>query len=261
MYKNIDIYSWDPKLQKDIFYQRAKFKNNKVHHMYLDTELNYANIRHIFPTSLKELYDSPIEYKWNNDTFRDYREFSETNDGHIAIGDSFTEGEGLPYNLLWHSLLEEKIGVPIFNLGMCATGFDEWFLVLMRYMDKFKGDKIFLLSHLFSRYNFPVKDYYMNPNHEDMIKDIWNTYIVSDEYTAYNYQIKLLALTQLAASKGKKLITVNLHDVVGHDTMNYNDWFYNKEEYKGTWELARDGKHLGPNFQSQVCQRFIDLLE
>ena len=163
--------------------------------------------------------------------------------------------------MIWPSLLQEKIDEPINNLGMCATGFDEWFLILMRFMDRFKGDKIFLLTHLFSRYNFPVKGYYMNPNHHEYVKDIWNTYLVSDEYTAYNYQIKLLALKQLALSRGKKLIIVNLHGIVGHDSMVYDDWFYNQEEYKGKWELARDGKHLGPNFQSEVCQRFIELLE
>lgn len=261
MHTDINIYSWDPKLEKDIFYQRAKFRNNKVHHMYMDTELNYANIRSIFPKHLQDLYDSPIEYKWNNETFRDYREFSETNDGCIAIGDSFTEGEGLPHNLIWPTLLEEKLGTPIFNLGMCASGFDDWFLVLMRYMHRFKGDKIFLLSHLFSRFNFPSKGYYMNPNHEEYIKDIWNTYIVSDDHTAYNYQIKLLALKQLALSRNKELITVNLHEIVGHSTMNYSDWFYNQEEYKGKWELARDGKHLGPDFQRKVVSKFVELLE
>ena len=43
--------------------------------------------------------------------------------------------------------------------------------------------------------------------------------------------------------------------------MNYNDWFYSQEEYKGKWELARDGKHLGPNFHDEVYRRFTKLLE
>ena len=229
--------------------------------MFIVGTLNWRKIFSTNELSLRITEYTPIEYKWNNETFRDYREFSDNNEGHIAIGDSFTEGEGLPYNMIWPSLLQEKIDEPINNLGMCATGFDEWFLILMRFMDRFKGDKIFLLTHLFSRYNFPVKGFYMNPNHHEYVKDIWNTYLVSDEYTAYNYQIKLLALKQLALSRGKKLIIVNLHDIVGHDSMVYDDWFYNQEEYKGKWELARDGKHLGPNFQSEVCQRFIELLE
>lgn len=261
MIQNIDIYSWDPKLDQDIFTHRQKFRNNKVHHMYLDTELNYANIRDFFPKHLQELYDSPIEYKWNNDTFRDYREFSESNDGHIAIGDSFTEGEGLPHNLLWHNKLQEYLGEPINNLGMCATGFDEWFMVLLRYMHKFKGDKIFLLTHMFSRFAFPVRGYYMNPLHTEFVKEVWENYIVSDEHTAYQYQIKLLALYELTKSRGKKLVVLNLHDITGENTMNYNDWFYNKEPYQGKWDLARDGKHLGPNFHDEVYSRFKKLLE
>ena len=74
--RNIDIFSWEPEADKDVFFHRDKFRNKKVHHMYMDTELNYQTIRDSFPKHLQELYDTPIEYKWNNDTFRDYREFS-----------------------------------------------------------------------------------------------------------------------------------------------------------------------------------------
>ena len=125
--RNIDIFSWDPKVDKDVFFHREEFRNKKVHHMYMDTELNYQNIRNSFPKHLQELYDTPIEYKWNNDTFRDYREFSESNDGHIAIGDSFTEGEGVPYNMIWHRHLEKYLGFYhttylVFTLsGACKT--------------------------------------------------------------------------------------------------------------------------------------------
>ena len=267
--RNIDIFSWEPEADKDVFFHRDKFRNKKVHHMYMDTELNYQNIRNSFPKHLQELYDTPIEYKWNNDTFRDYREFSESNDGHIAIGDSFTEGEGVPYNMIWHRHLEKYLGEPIYNLGMCGTGFDEWFLVLLRYMHKFTGDKIFMLTHSYSRFNFPGKEYYMNPVHVADLKKIWYEWFVNDNYILYNYQIKLLAIKQLAQSRNKQLYFINLNDIIqdedtipnNHKHLNFPTWFYDEYTGKPKWDLARDGKHLGPNFHEEVYRRFTKLLE
>lgn len=196
--KHSDIYTWDPKLDNDpTVHLRKDFKNRSTNRLFSDNDENYKKIRHIFSVEQQKDYDIPIEYSHNNLGFRDHRNFTDYNTGIMAIGDSFTEGEGVRYNNLWTQLVEQRIGTPVFNLGLCNTGFDEWFRLLLRYHSKFTDDRIFLLSTFFSRYSLPTSDVYTNPNWEEDTKDIWNHYLVSDNFTYYNYQIKMLAMYQL----------------------------------------------------------------
>ena len=260
--KSIDIYSWDPKLKADpIDDQRKKFRNNKDYRLFCDFEEHYQKIRDKFPERLQKEYDEPIEYSHNNLGFRDHRDIQDTNEGILAIGDSFTEGEGVRYEHIWTRTVEKELNTPVYNFGASNTGLDEWFRIFLRFSKKFTDNRVLLLTTYFSRYSLPQEHHYMNPNWIPDLKEIWNYYFVSDNHVYYNYQVKLLAMYQLAHKFNKKLFVVNINELLDNPLMHDNSWWYSGRDHSGKYDLARDGKHLGKNFQDDVARSFLKLLK
>lgn len=260
--KHKDIYDWDPKLAADpTDHQRRKYINTTQNKMMCDFDEHYQKIRDKFPERLQKEYDTPIEYKHNNIGYRDHRDILDYNEGILAIGDSFTEGEGVRYEHLWPYMLEKEINTPVYNLGLCNTGMDEWFRIFLRYAKRFSDKRVLLLSTFFSRFSLPNEYHYINPNWKTDFKDIWNHYIVCDNHTFYNYQVKMLAMYQLADKFGKELIVVNLSEFLDNPLMHDDSWWHSGKDHSGKYDLARDGKHLGKNFQEDVTRRFLELIK
>lgn len=261
--KHKDIYEWDPKLAADpTFQQRKKYFNKTSDSLVCDGPDHYAGIKEKFPPHLQKEYELPIEYKHNNIGFRNHRDISDhMNEGILAIGDSFTEGDGVRYEDLWTSQLEKELNVPVHNFGICNTGLDEWFRIFLRYSRKFSDKRVYILSTFFSRFSTPNKHHYWNPIWVDDFVDIWRHYFVCDNHTHYTYQIKMLAIQQLADKFGKELIVYNLHELLDNPLMHDDTWWHSGKDHTGKYDLARDGLHLGKNFHDDITQKFLELTD
>lgn len=254
--KHKDIYTYQFNLENDETLHHRKHLISSVRHSYLSDGIDIKEkTKKIIGPELTEYYSNPTEYRFNNLGFRDTKDIEQANDGCIALGDSFTEGVGLKYPDIWTVKLEDKLKVKVFNLGLSGTGLDAWFRVLSRHIGKFTGQYVFLLSHFFSRYSFPGTDSFFtpptprNPEYTPKIG-----YMYDDNYTRYNYQIKILAIESLCSHYGKKLICVNVHDIVDSPLHVFHTPIFH------SFELARDGKHLGRDFQDEVVYQFLDLI-
>lgn len=251
--KHEDIYNLVFNLNKDeTNHYRKKYINRTFLSLFDDQEALSNEKKKILGEKLYEYYSNPIEYRYNNIGYRNHRDIHKQNSGCIAIGDSFTEGEGIKYNDLWTSILETKLKTPIYNFGICGTGPDTWFKILIKYIQSFNGDFIFLLSTYFPRYMFPGEDKFIKGVNR-IFKDNIEIYSLtrSKNFILYNYQIKMLAMEALANHYGKKLVVVNVHDLIGVDIDGYA--FGTTFE---KFEPARDCKHLGRDFHKAVANKF-----
>jgi len=76
-----------------------------------------------------EIIEGPeIKYILNKQGFRsqDFDNFNKDNYNILVAGDSFTYGDGLPYDCTWHQILKNnffKKNVEVFNQGNCKKCF------------------------------------------------------------------------------------------------------------------------------------------
>jgi hypothetical protein len=253
-----DIYSLKFDLEKDeTLHYRKKYINKVFYSLFDDEEILSEKRKKILGSELAQYYSDPIEYRYNNLGFRENKDVKSQNIGCLALGDSFTEGEGVKHSDLWTSVLETKLKMPVYNFGICGTGPDSWFKILVKYIQSFQGDYIFLLSTYFPRYMFPGENRFIKGVNR-IFKDSIEVYSLtrSKNFILYNYQIKMLAMEALANHYGKKLAVVNVHDLleIPINSYNFNITF---EKY----EPARDCKHLGRDFQDKVANRFLKLIK
>ena len=248
-----DIYNLVFDLEKDeTYHYRKKYVNKTFYSLFDDREILSNSIKKRLGSELSKYYLEPIQYKYNNLGFRNHRDIHKQNTGCLAIGDSFTEGEGIKYNELWTSLLETQIKQPINNFGICGSGPDTWFKILIKYIASFDGEYIFLLSTYFPRYVFPGRDKFIKGVNR-IFKNSSEIYSLtrSENFILYNYQIKMLAVEALANYYSKKLVVLNVHDIAEIDIDGYNfNVVFNK------YEPARDCKHLGRDFHKVVANKF-----
>ena len=251
--KHEDIYNLVFNLDKDeTYHYRKKYINKTFSSLFDDKEALSNEKKKILGKKLYEYYSNPIEYRYNNIGYRNHRDIHKRNSGCIAIGDSFTEGEGIKYSDLWTSILETKITTPIHNFGICGTGPDTWFKLIIKNISNFDGEYIFLLSTYFPRYMFPGDGKFMKGVNKIFIE---NTEVFdltrNSNFVLYNYQIKLLAMEAIANHHRKKLIVVNVHDTLDLPIDGYKfNIAFNK------YEPARDCKHLGRDFHEVVANKF-----
>lgn len=256
--KHRDIYSLKFDLERDeTLHFRKKYINKIFYSLFKDERILSDKRKKILGRELTRYYTEPIEYRYNNLGFREHKDVLSQNVGCLALGDSFTEGEGVKYSDLWTSILESKLKIPIYNFGICGTGPDTWFKILIKHIQSFQGDYIFLLSTYFPRYLFPGEDRFIKGANR-IFTDSIEVYSLtrSKNFILYNYQIKMLAMEALANHYGKKLITLNVHDLIEIPIDGYK---FNITFRK--FEPARDCKHLGRDFHKVVANKFSLLLK
>ena len=116
-----------------------------------------------------------IKYTYNNFGFRSNDDFSNTEEGIVCLGCSFTEGIGLPIELNWGHLVAKKLGKKHYNLGQGALGLDSAFRLLLGYKDSLKFKDVFLLIPPPYRYEWIISDNellkpYMEGKHQDFMQ-------------------------------------------------------------------------------------------
>jgi hypothetical protein len=97
-----------------------------------------------------------ITYSYNSNGFRD-EEFDDRPCG-IALGDSFTEGIGLPAQSIWPSLLSEHTGTHVWNLGVGGGSIDTVFRLFDYYVLALKPQFVCVLMPICMRFEYKSHD-------------------------------------------------------------------------------------------------------
>jgi hypothetical protein len=97
-----------------------------------------------------------ITYSYNSNGFRD-EEFDDRPCG-IALGDSFTEGIGLPAQSIWPSLLSEYTGTHVWNLGVGGGSIDTVFRLFDYYVMALKPQFVCVLMPICQRLEYKSHD-------------------------------------------------------------------------------------------------------
>ncbi len=154
---------------------------------------NQVNNESSIISEYSEIERKEYSYKWNSDGFRSV-EFSDKPEV-IALGCSITLGQGLPIDLTWPSMLQNKLNQSGINYSVANIGdhgasvvslISNLFSILYKYEYKPK--------HIIC--NFPPlnRTYFKDPLSDNIVHNIWDNY--SDDYTSsppHNY-IKLLPI-------------------------------------------------------------------
>ena len=71
--------------------------------------------------------DFNVSIKFNNFGLRDKKDLSSSTEGDVfVVGDSFVFGYGVEEDKRFSNLLEQRIKLPIFNLGIQGTDFNDY---------------------------------------------------------------------------------------------------------------------------------------
>lgn len=210
-------------------------KNKEVDKIYSDEKIVNKEIK--------------LTYKINEYGFRTHSMENIENPCWLALGCSNTFGVGNPEELRWSNLLEKKYNTKIYNLGAPGGGPDSVFRLALGWIDIIKPEKILVLWPPIWRKDLILEDdnkkVVRSFQGKSVLVDSGNyflrTYFLNDENSIINFEKNSLALQQLCNERNIELITF-------HMPMERN-----KVVDK---VFARDGKHLGENYQQSVADSF-----
>ena len=199
--------------------------------------------------------DTEIFYDLNSYGYRD-DEFVESPNSYVAIGECFTYGTGLPAEMTWAKLLEQKLGAKVWNLGLCTTGLDTSFRTLYNWLPIIQPKAVLLLENS----TLARETWYIDENNEEWNTCIgfwseleWQQEICQSKTERYlNRRKNLLAIKELCDMHkvGFKCVSARERNEIG-----YRDWEENKEI---KYALARDLMHPGLYFHEAMVERWTE---
>jgi hypothetical protein len=104
-----------------------KFVNKKLQYMGIDSREHCDNIEHF------ESYTKDIAYQFNSRGFRDNEWRGDISNNIWCVGDSFSVGEGQPFDEIWSSKLEEISKYNTINISMSGAS-NDWISRKVRYV-------------------------------------------------------------------------------------------------------------------------------
>ena len=140
--------------------------------MAADNEKNFAD------NPIVKWQGVKISYQYNANGFRTH-ELSDFlgKEVNIALGCSFTEGVGVPIENAWPSLIEQKLNMPLLNLGLSGGSTDTVARILTNIAGLFKIKQVFILwpeTHRFEFYDEHKNEIYCRGPWNTSENYIWN---------------------------------------------------------------------------------------
>ena len=196
---------------------------------------------------------NPEKFKWNNveilydlnpQGFRapDLENYLGQNIS-VALGCSYTFGQGLPYDWTWPGIVEKQLDYPLLNLGVCSGSSDTVARILTNISSLYNIQTAYILwppKNRFEIYRSRATSL-MTPNNPNFkLEWVWNT----GDVISNNRLSKNKILVDLLASKFNFKI---------------KEWSCSEVEIaiqKNEIELsyARDGVHWGHNIHQRIAK-------
>ena len=216
-------------------------KNTTNLWMGVDTEKNFLT------NPIDKWQGVEINYKHNSDGFRTH-ELSDFlgKKVNIAVGCSFTEGVGLPVENVWPSILEQKLGIPLLNLGLGGGSTDTAARILTNIAGLFQIKKVFVLWPSIHRFEFydEIKNEIGARGPWDTNKNyIWN---MSNSNSLQRLYKNKNIVDLLANQYGFEVIELTVENVI--NTIPNVD-------------PARDNKHFGITPNIKLAEWFLSLIK
>lgn len=223
-----------------------------------------------------------FDYTINHLGFRHEKIITETD---LAVfGCSFTFGTGLPIEMLWHTLLANKLNTTVTNYGLAGASVESIIDVALIVSNHTKINKIIFLLPSFSRIQiaksspYPKDEGRVNylsliPNHVSMLCKAYS--IDSDKF------FKLMPDEEMYKIMKNKLYLVDYVFKQKNIKTYYSSWdpdtyhFLAKMELQGVilpeWtstgienpleDLARDKMHPGIKHHTQFAEQIVELIK
>ncbi len=193
-----------------------------------------------------------ISYKINSQGFR-CDEFETDQPCMIALGCSYTMGIGLPVKNLWHTIIGQKLGLKVYNLGWGGISADTCFRLAQYWIPILKPQLVAMLTPPRTRIELlmapgtqPPAEVFMpgsqslhyNPN-DVFLKHWW----LNDINGVVNNKKNILAIQQLSQQHGSKFVSVLADE----------EMCSSREELG----YARDYMHAGPRGHELVAEKML----
>ena len=191
--------------------------------------------------------DADITYKFNEYGFRAESFNSKAPDG-LVVGCSYTAGEGLPLDNIYTTYVSRKMGINLYNLGVCGASNGLMFRLVRYWLPILKPKFVIVQTthaHRFELINQDNHSGIISPanqtiTHGDLFKNWWyndlNSLVDKDRNT--------LAIRYVCHELDIPLFLIDVED------------FRNPAQ-----GLARDLLHSGPRSHQTVAQNLIEKLK
>jgi len=129
---------WYPTDTQELYEQNLKDPEKKQQlekFGWIDTDITYINNSHGFRAPEFELLEN-----------------------FITVGCSFTYGIGLPQQCAWPQILSQKIGIPVYNLGVPGGSLDTCYRVIKHYVPLLKPKFVVMLQPEITRLEIFIKN-------------------------------------------------------------------------------------------------------
>jgi hypothetical protein len=225
----------------------TEYKNQITQFSGPDSQEHYEyNLVHNL-TRLEEIgFDhKTVTYRHNAEGFRtdefDQRESS------IALGCSFTQGVGLPEELVWPMLLSNKLNHYVWNLGVGGCSVDTCYRIAKHYVNYLNVKNVFLLGppeDRFEYYRIDKEHYglyvYLPSCDEQPNSAFFKGWVMSNEFREVNYAKNLDAISNVCS------------------THNVNFYYLYSGDVNDPGKKARDLMHPGIKYQQNVANMFYE---
>jgi len=215
-------------------------------------------------------------YRLNHYGFRIEGQDTETDIG--AFGCSYTFGQGLPVEMLWHKLLGEKLNKRTMNFGVTGASIVsilDIFNIVSKHV-KMKSAVMLLpschrvqIAKIHPEMGLALLN--CNPNHNSLLNksfdydeaDIWK--ILPDEEIYKQMKNALFQSEMLARMRGINVyisswddLTYQLLKKINFSYIKLLPVWYSRQDMIG--DHARDGRHPGPFHHQFFCDQILPLV-
>lgn len=241
-------------------------KNTNIEYDFFNYSKESVNVDKFIPFNYKI-----NQYGFRNEDFPDNAEVG-------AFGCSFTFGQGLPFDLIWHQHIAKKIGKTVLNFGIPGASIQTICDVFCIVTKHIKLNKALILFPTYNRLQVAnVKDNNLNlltciPNH----KGVWNQScdideeiffkVIPDEEMIKNVKNSIYLIEHVAKVRNIKL-AISSWDKQTYNLlkkMNFN-YLQLMPEWMTTANMvgdkARDGSHPGLKHHDFFGLRFYPYAE
>jgi hypothetical protein len=191
---------------------------------------------------------APITYSYNSNGFRD-EEFDDRPCG-IALGDSFTEGIGLPAQSIWPTLLSARIETHVWNLGAGGGSIETVFRLFDYYVLALKPQFVCVLMPTCQRFEYKSYDSTFSTiaSYNLGIGPAFGKDWLSQQYNGIEHRKKaMLAMQYLCQHYDIPLI--------------FNDHSDGMSQSVIVDDYARDLQHLGTEYQLYQAEYMFNQLK
>jgi hypothetical protein len=191
--------------------------------------------------------ENEFDYTFNSDGFR-CNNFSNTNNL-MVLGDSSSQGIGIPLENMWAELVTQKLKINCANLSQSGGSLDTAFRLCLGWIDKIKPKIVILCCPSPARIEYlngpDIRSLgYWTTQKNDFLSQYYKTFVLDENNIALNAKKNILAIEQLCSHHQSKFIFTHHEDIYKCD---FNS-------------LARDLQHSGVNANKIFAEKILEII-